>query len=96
MPLDKLILEKRSEILTLARRHGAANIRVFGSAATGDFKPGSDIDFLVELEPGRSLFSLGALWVDLQALLGCKVDVVTPNALHWYIREKVLAESLPL
>ena len=71
-------------------------MRVFGSAARGEAGPDSDIDFLVELEPGRSLFDYAALWHDLEALLGRKVDVVEPEGLHWYIRDRVLKEAIPL
>jgi hypothetical protein len=64
--------------------------------ARGDAGPDSDVDFLVELEPGRSLLDHAALMLDLSDLLGCKVDVVSERALHWYIRDRVLAEAVPL
>lgn len=96
METDDLLGEKREEILRLAAKHGARNIRVFGSFARGEALPGSDVDFLVELEPGRSLLDLGALLMDLQDLLGRRVDLVTERALHWYIRERVLKEAVPL
>ena len=88
--------DRRTEILSAAARHGAYNVRVFGSVARGDDSTNSDIDFLVELEPGRSLFDHVALWQDLEALLGCKVDVVEPESLHWYIRDRVLNEAIAL
>jgi len=72
------------------------NIRVFGSAARGDDTTQSDIDFLIEMEPGRSLFDMGGLLMDLETLLGCKVDIVTEKSLHWYIRERVLSEARAL
>ena len=87
---------RRSEILDVARKHGARNVRVFGSVARGDAGPDSDVDILVELEPGRSLLDHAALMLDLSDLLGCKVDVVSDRALHWYIRDRVLAAAVPL
>lgn len=93
---DDLIASKRAEILRLAARRGAQNVRLFGSAARGKADPESDIDFLVDLEPGRSLLDLGGLLMDLQNLLGRDVDVVTEKALHWYIRERVLEEARQL
>ncbi len=87
------IEKKRLEIIRLASRHGASNIRLFGSVARDEAGPESDIDFLVDLEPGRSLLDLSGLLLDLQALLGQKVDVVTEKGLHWYIRDKILAEA---
>jgi predicted nucleotidyltransferase len=96
MEIDDLLKIKREEILKVALQRGAKNVRIFGSAVRGETTPDSDIDFLVDLEPGRSLFDLGGLWMDLQDLLGRDVDVVTENALHWYIRDRVLAEAKPL
>ena len=93
---EKLLKEKREEILELAFRHGAKNIRLFGSVARGEADEQSDIDFLVEMESGRSLMDLGGLQMDLQDLLGCKVDVVTLEGLRERIRERVLAEAVPL
>ena len=82
--------------MSIARRHGITSIRLFGSTARGDAGPGSDLDFLVEMEPGRSLFDLGGFQVDLEEALRCKVDVVTENGLRERIREEVLQEALPL
>jgi len=96
MGIDELLKEKRQDILRVAERHGAYNVRVFGSVARGEAGPDSDIDFLVELEPNRSLFDLGGLLMDLQALLGREVDVVTEKGLHWYIRDRVIQEAQPL
>ncbi len=87
---------RRAEILEIARKHGARNVRIFGSVARGDAGPESDVDILVELEPGRGLLDHAALMLDLSDLLGCKVDVVSDRALHWYIRDRVLAEAVPL
>jgi len=96
MGIKELLQDKREEILQLAARHGARNLRVFGSVARGEARPESDVDFLVELEPGRTLFDLGGLLMDLQDLLGRSVDVVTEKGLHWYIRDRVLKEAVPL
>lgn len=94
--MDKLIAENRNEILEIAGRHGARKVRVFGSMARGDADPGSDVDFLVDLEEGRDLFDLGALLMDLQDLLHRKVDTVTAEALHHRIRDHILKEAVTL
>ena len=96
MKLDDLIKQKREEILRLAAAHGAKNVRLFGSVARGEADAESDLDVLVDLEPGRSLFDLGGLLVDLQDLLGLKVDVVTEKGLRPRLRERVLKEAVPL
>lgn len=96
MRIDEIISSKRDEILRLAKKHGARNIRVFGSAARGEAGPDSDVDFLVEMEPGRSLMDHVALLQDLEEILDCKVDVVSEKALHWYIRDRVLREAKSL
>jgi uncharacterized protein len=93
---DELLRTKRSDILRLAARHGAVNVRVFGSVARGEAGPGSDIDLLVSLEPGRSLFDLGGLWYDLNELLGVHVDVVSDRGLRERMRDRVLREAVPL
>ena len=94
--MDKTLKKQRQKILAIAARHGARNVRVFGSAARGKVGPDSDFDLLVELDEGRSLLDHVALIQDLEDLLGRKVDVVTDGALHWYIRERVLQEAVPL
>jgi uncharacterized protein len=91
-----LLAEKRDEILRLARRRGVSNVRIFGSISRGDGGPASDFDFLAELEPGYTLVDLGGLQMDLQELLGRKVDVVEPAGLHPLIRERILAEAVPV
>ena len=93
--LETLRREKRAEILRLAERRGGRNVRVFGSVARGDNREGSDLDFLVDFDAGRTLLDLIGLKLDLQELLGSAVDVVTPNSLQ-YVRERVLAESQAL
>lgn len=87
---------KRSEIMRIAQRHGAFNIRVFGSVARGDSDEKSDVDFLVDMESGRSLLDLGGLLFDLQDLLGIPVDVVTEKGLRPRIRERILHEARSL
>lgn len=96
MNLDILQTEKRAAILALARMHGASNVRVFGSVARREENPDSDVDFLVDLDAGRDLFDLGSLQADLRDLLSASVDLVETTCLHLYIRERVLAESIPL
>lgn len=92
----KELTQKREKILELANRHGAKNIRVFGSVARGEADTASDIDFLVEMEPGRSLLDIGGLLMDLQDLLGQSVDVVTENGLKPHMRERVRREATSL
>ncbi len=92
----ELLRQRRNEILKLASQHGARNVRVFGSAARGEADGDSDIDFLVELEPDRTLFDLGALLMDLQDLLGRKVDVVTDDSIYWLLRRRILKEAVSL
>jgi len=96
MNLTELLREKRTEILNLCARYGAKNVHIFGSVARGEADQGSDLDLLVELEPGRTLFDLGGLQYDMEQLLGCRVDVVTPNSLKRRIRDRVLQEAKPL
>lgn len=96
MSLQESISTKRQDIIEVARRHGAKNIRVFGSMARGTSGPDSDVDFLVDLDRDRSLMDLGGLLMDLQSLLGRRVDVVTEKGLHWYIRDKILKEARPI
>ncbi len=96
MGIAEVIDKQRNQILAIAAGYGAGNVRVFGSVARGEADDQSDVDFLVDLEEGRSLFDLGGLLMDLQSLLGRKVDVVTEKGLHWYIRDKILHEARPL
>ncbi len=96
MGINELLKEKREDILRLAARHGARNVRVFGSAARGEAEPDSDVDLLVDVGPGRTPFFPGGLIADLEELLGRQVDVVTEDGLHWYIRERVVKEAVPL
>ncbi|WP_273225710.1 nucleotidyltransferase family protein [Geosporobacter ferrireducens] len=93
---NKLIEEKRKDIIRLALNRGAKTIRIFGSVARGEDNDKSDIDFLVSFEEERSLFDLIALKNDLEDLLERPVDVVTENALHWNIREQVMREVVEI
>lgn len=79
MSKRELIAKHRGEILALATKRGAHNVRLIGSVARGDDNDQSDIDLIVSLEPGRTLLDLGGLLMDLQKLLGCKVDVATEH-----------------
>ncbi len=90
------IQEHRQAIMNLAQKYGAKNIRIFGSVARGEAREDSDIDVLVDLEAGRSLLDMGGFLMDLQDLLGCRVDVVTAKGLRERIRNRVLKESVPL
>jgi uncharacterized protein len=96
MNLEERLQEKRQDILALATKYGAYNVRVFGSVARGEADADSDVDFLVEMEPGRSLLDLGGLLMELQALLDCRVDIVTEQGLRSRIRQRVLAEATTL
>lgn len=96
MNVDELIKDKREEILRIAEKHGAQNVRIFGSVVRGEAGEESDIDFLVSVGENRSPFFPGGLMADLEKLLGRHVDVVTEAGLHWYIREKVLQEAVSL
>jgi len=91
-----LLTANRDEVLRIAARYGAHNVRVFGSAARGDDQEGSDIDLLIDLDPGRSLLDLAGLRLDLQALLGRRVDVGMARALKERYRDEILAEAVPL
>ncbi len=96
MSIDKLLKEKREDILCIATQHGASNVRIFGSVARGEARPDSDVDFLVELESGRSLLDRVALIQDLEDLLGTKVDVATDKGLRERVRDRILNEAVPL
>jgi predicted nucleotidyltransferase len=96
MGIRELIADKREQILAVAAKYGAFNVRVFGSVAEGTADERSDVDFLVELEPGRTLLDLGGLLMDLQELLGRRVDVVTAKGLRERIRADVLNGAVSL
>ncbi len=86
----------RGEILDVAARHGARNVRVFGSVARGDDHEGSDVDVLIDVEPGRTLLDVIALEQDLQQLLGRNVEVLTDGGLSPYLQQRILAEAARL
>lgn len=96
MKMDEVILPNREKILQIAEQYGARRVRVFGSVARRQDDAGSDIDFLVDMEPGRSLLDLGGLLVDLEKLLNSKVDVVTERGLKERIRDRVVNEAVLL
>lgn len=96
MNIKKLLYEKRDEIRDIAARHGAYNIRIFGSVVRGEAGPDSDIDFLIDAGPTTSSWFPAGLILDLQEVLGRPVEVVTEKALNPYIREQVLREAAPL
>jgi hypothetical protein len=93
---SELVRAKREEILRIAEKHGASNVRLFGSIARGEDDEDSDIDLLVDLEKGKSLLDHAALMVDLEKLLDWQVDVFTVGTLKDRIRERVLQEAVPL
>ncbi len=94
--LKQLLEERREKILGIAARYGARNVRLFGSAARGDDGPESDVDLLVEFEREHSLLDRIGLIQELEDLLGRKVQVATEDTLHWYIRDRVIAQAVPL
>ncbi len=93
MDIAELLGAKKREILRIAEKHGARNVRVFGSVARGEARADSDVDFLVDMGSGRSLLDMGGLLMDLRDLLGVEVDVVTERGLKPRIRERVLKEA---
>ena len=95
-PLRDLVEAHRDEIKAIVARHHGRSVAIFGSVARGDERPGSDIDFLVELEPGARPFEILSIGVELEEVLGVKVDVGIPDSLRARLREEVLAEAVPL
>lgn len=97
MEITQLLQQKRAEILAITDRHGAYNVRIFGSVARGESNPNSDIDFLVDYDLSKvSPWFPGGLLADLEELLGHKVDIVTEKGLHQLIKESVIDEAVPL
>ena len=93
---DAELRNKRNDIIKVAANHGARNLRVFGSVARGETTPASDLDLLINLDPGRTLLDLIAVKQDLEDLLGCVVDVVTEDAVSPHIRDQVLKDAVSL
>lgn len=97
MSLNVLLQEKRSQILEIATKHGAFNVRVFGSVVRGEDTPESDIDFLIDYDPEKTTpWFPGGLLMDLQDLLGRRVDVLTDDGISALLRDRILAEAQPL
>ncbi len=96
MGIVELLREKREEVLRVAAQHGAYNVRVFGSVARGETSPESDVDLLVSMKSGKTLLDFIALWQDLEQILDCKVDVISEGGVSPYLRERILAEAVPL
>ena len=96
MDVGTLVNDKRAEIVRIAKLNGATRVRIFGSFARGTARPDSDLDLLIDLEPGRHLLDLVAIKQDLEDLLGRQVHVVTEAAISPYIRDKVLRDATPL
>ncbi|HAA30734.1 MAG TPA: DNA polymerase subunit beta [Cyanobacteria bacterium UBA8553] len=94
MGIDELLREKREDILQIAAKHGAYNVRVFGSVARGEAKADSDVDFLIDVGANHSSWFPVGLILDLEELLERKVDIATEDNLHWYIKERVLKEAV--
>jgi hypothetical protein len=96
MTIEQLVHEKRTEIERIAAKHGAYHVRVFGSVARGEAGPDSDIDLLVEVGPTTSAWFPAGLILDLEDLLGCRVEIVTERAINPELREQVLREAVAL
>ena len=96
MTLRELLKARGEEILAVCAKYGACNVRVFGSVARSEADEQSDIDLIVDFEPGRSLFDHAGLWLELQELVGVEVDVVSSRGIKPRIRERVMREAIPL
>jgi predicted nucleotidyltransferase len=96
MAFRQVLQEKRDDILSIAAKHGASNVRVFGSVAQGEDRPDSDVDLLVDVGPTTSSWFPAGLILDLEQILGRQVEIVTENGLNPHLREHVLQEAVPL
>jgi hypothetical protein len=96
MGIDRTVLDRREQILRIASESGGRNVRIFGSRARGEVGPESDIDVLIDLEPGRSLLDIVAIQQDLEDLLGCRAHVVTESAISHHFRDRALKEAVAL
>lgn len=97
MQLKDQLQQRRTEILAIAKQHGAFNVRIFGSVARGEEQEDSDIDFLIDYDLTKisSWFPVGLIQ-DLEKLLNRKVDVVTSKSLHYFIRDRIINEAIKL
>ena len=96
MSIAELLKLNREDILRIAAKHGASNVRVFGSAAHGETGEESDIDLLVQVGPDTSAWFPAGLILELEELLGRKVDVVSEDSLYWLLRRRILKEAMTL
>jgi predicted nucleotidyltransferase len=96
MTVHELLRQKREDILQIASKHGVTRIRIFGSAARGESREDSDIDFLIEVNGPTTPWFPGSLVADLEKLLGLRVDVVEPDAIRKPLRDRILQEAVPL
>ena len=96
MGIDELLGEVRDDLIRIARSHGAVQVRIFGSVVRGEAGPDSDLDVIVDMEPGRDLLDIVAIKQDLEDLIERHVDVVTEASLSPYIRDEVLKEAVSL
>ena len=96
MTREDIFRKHRQAIRSIGRTYGVRSVKLFGSVARGQERPDSDVDFLVEMDSGRSLFDLGGFQMELEELLGCKVDVVTVKGIRKRIRARAMEEAVPL
>jgi predicted nucleotidyltransferase len=96
MKIAEILKEKRDEILEIAKRHRAYNVRVFGSVARGEADENSDVDILVQIERGRTLIDLVALNEELELVFDRKVQVVTDEGISPYLKDSIVAEAVAL
>lgn len=96
MTTRELLTRRRDELIAAAARHRASNLRVFGSVARGTDRPDSDVDFLVDFDSQASLFDLIELKEEIEAVLGRSADVLTPDSISPFLKERILAEAQPL
>jgi len=96
MAIDRILVEKREDILRIAAKHGVSRIRVFGSAARGESRPESDLDFLVEVTGPTTPWFPGGLVAELEEFLGRRVDIVEPDGIRESFRRQILQDAVPL
>ncbi len=96
MNIKNIVKDKKEAILAIASKHGASNVRIFGSVARGEAGSESDLDILVKMEPGRNMLDLVALWHELEEMLGFSVDIITEGGINRHLRDRILKEAIPL